>query len=59
LSRVIWSEVISFERGDLGDLVEVGVLTAGLGGSEIADGEVADRFAGSAVLDGDLTVGLV
>ena len=56
---MIWSEVISFERGDLGDLVEVGVLTAGLGGSEIADGEVADRFAGSAVLDGDLTVGLV
>ena len=58
MSRVIWSVVISLERGDLGDFVEVGVLAAGLGGSEIPDGEVAVRFAGSGVLDGHLTVGL-
>lgn len=38
-SNVIWSEVISLESGDLGDLVEVGDLTARLDGSELVDGE--------------------
>jgi hypothetical protein len=39
---VIWSEVTSLERVDLavmGDLLEMGDLAAGLGGSGILDGE--------------------